>query len=843
MKKVLALISVMILSCAVLSAQEFKLNESGYFKAGGVDAMAFDDFYPEGHQGGVAVIMNARRILTNGDIRFEPTPGQWQPLPMKVKREVEGNKIITYLAYPDSSRHLTGFNPMVYPDMQLTYTVTLESYGKGLKVTVDLDQPIPERFLGKVGFNLELFPGYLFGEPWIMDGKTGIFPRQPNGPIEESASYIEHAGDYHIDGRPLASVERFNRPYANTKYTPFKADEIVAAPYAQGTHFTLLPGDDLSRIKITSNTGEMKLYDGRMNQNNGWFVLRQEVAAGKTKGAVEWIIEPNVVEDWIYPPVIQTSQIGYHVNQPKVAIIESDVKDTPLAYAQVIKIGENGEEVVKVVDVKKWDGKFLRYDYYKADFTEVTEPGLYKIRYGKRESTLFRIDANVYERGVWQPVIEYFLPVQMCHMRVMEKFRVWHDRCHMDDGPMAQPGNLFDGYDQSENDYGRIKPGEIVPGMNIGGWHDAGDFDLRVESQSNESYILALTYEAFHPEIDVTAIDFDHQNVEIHESDGTNDILQQVENGMLTVVNSYLALGKFYRGIICNSLRQYVLLGDASSMTDGIIGNEDDRWVYTQKNPNKDLGTAAGLAASARVLRGVNDTLATHCENIAREVFDYTEETWPGAKINAAVELYLTTGEAKYFNYLIDNWDLVVKVAERQPWCTARFAKMLDGQKKYQKQAKAYRAALEKYKADIEEQATSSPYGVPYRPSIWGAGWTIQSFGYDYWFAYNSFPDIFSPEPIFNALNFVLGCHPGTNQQSFASGVGTESATVGYGANRADWSYIPGGVVSGTALIRPDFPELMVFPFLWQQVEYCLGGDSSHFMFLALAAQDILNKK
>ena len=129
MKKVLTLISVMILSCAVLSAQEFKLNESGYFKAGGVDAMAFDDFYPEGHQGGVAVIMNARRILTNGDIRFEPTPGQWQPLPMKVKREVEGNKIITYLAYPDSSRHLTGFNPMVYPDMQLTYTVTLESYG------------------------------------------------------------------------------------------------------------------------------------------------------------------------------------------------------------------------------------------------------------------------------------------------------------------------------------------------------------------------------------------------------------------------------------------------------------------------------------------------------------------------------------------------------------------------------------------------------------------------------------------------------------------------------------------------------------------------------------------
>ena len=75
---------------------------------------------------------------------------------------------------------------------------------------------------------------------------------------------------------------------------------------------------------------------------------------------------------------------------------------------------------------------------------------------------------------------------------------------------------------------------------------------------------------------------------------------------------------------------------------------------------------------------------------------------------------------------------------------------------------------------------------------------------------------------------------------TFVSGVGAKSATVGYGLNRADWSYIPGGVVSGTALIRPDFPELLVFPFLWQQVEYVFGGGSSHYMFLVLAAKDLM---
>lgn len=42
------------------------LYDSGYFNHEGVDAMAFDDFYPEGHQGGISFIMNGKRVATNG---------------------------------------------------------------------------------------------------------------------------------------------------------------------------------------------------------------------------------------------------------------------------------------------------------------------------------------------------------------------------------------------------------------------------------------------------------------------------------------------------------------------------------------------------------------------------------------------------------------------------------------------------------------------------------------------------------------------------------------------------------------------------------------------------------
>lgn len=97
--------------CLAAGAQDFRLNDSGYFNHEGVDAMAFDDFYPEGHQGGISFIMNGKRVATNGDIRFDETPGQWQPVPKKLSRTVEGQKIVTRLCYPDSSRHETGFNP------------------------------------------------------------------------------------------------------------------------------------------------------------------------------------------------------------------------------------------------------------------------------------------------------------------------------------------------------------------------------------------------------------------------------------------------------------------------------------------------------------------------------------------------------------------------------------------------------------------------------------------------------------------------------------------------------------------------------------------------------------
>lgn len=834
-----ALFLLVCLSCLwgveMLYGQKFVLEDKGYFRHKGVDVMAFDDIYPEGHQGGLSLIMHGDRVATNGDIRLEPTPGQWQPVPKQNRRDADraSNSITTYLSFPDSSRHMTGFNPMIYPDFAFNYVVHVQGEGDAVVITVDLDRPIPEKLAGKVGFNLELFPGALFGKPWIMDDRTGIFPQQPNGPTRYEPSNHPHRGDFNPEGK--ASVEQLT----GTGYSPIIADDIVAEPYAVGKRFTVRPDDKYHKFTIESKGADLKLYDGRMNHNNGWFVVRSEVPRGKTKGAIEWVLTPNVVEDWMYEPMIQTSQVGYHPNQPKVAVIELDSRETERKEPALYRITDKGKEVVAKSRGEEW-GAFLRYNYVKFDFSEVKEEGLYRVRYGDSESSIFRIAKDVYDRGVWQPVLEYFLPVQMCHMRINEKYRVWHDLCHMDDARMAPIDfNHIDGYVQGTSTLTKYKSGDVVPGLNIGGWHDAGDFDLRIESQAGETYILALAYEAFDVDYDATTIDQHARITEIHQPDGKPDLLQQIENGALSVVGAYRSLGRLYRGIICNNLRQYVMLGDASAMTDNLIGNEDDRWVFTEDNPQRELTTAAQMAAVARVLKGFNDTLSVQALEAARALFDVTavEDRSKSAKIHAAVELLLTTGEERYKNYLLSETDFIVENIQRVGWFLGRADKKINDAAF----SKKVRNALLTYRDDLDRQGAETPYGVPYRPNIWGAGWDIQRFGYNHYFLHRAYPDIFGAEFIYNALNFILGCHPGSNGASFASGVGAVSATVGYGLNRADWSYIPGGVVSGTALIRPDFPELLEFPFLWQQVEYVMGGGSSHYMFLVLAARQLLS--
>jgi len=820
----------------------FQINSQDYLEIQGANVMLAHDFYPESHQGGVGIIQNGIRVATNGDLRLEPTPGQWQPVPKVGKRivDVDNQTISVKMKYPDDSKK-TGFNPIIYPDLDFSYTLKIKSFGKSFKIIVDLNKPLPVDWVGKVGMNIELFPGDLFGKSYYMDECFGIFNRQANG-----SGYSDIENTYQI------------------------------TPIASGNELVIVPEDKSQTLRIKNlRDNPLQLIDGRAKHNNGWFVVRSLVPAGATKNAIEWLITPSVIEDFIYKPIVQVSQVGYHSKQYKMAVIETDKNDLSIEKARLFRVNNSGGlSEIKSAQPKKW-GDFLRYKYYQFDFSEIEDPGMYIIKYKAFSSNPFQISDKVFKRDVWQPTLEYFLPVQMCHMRVNDRYKVWHARCHMDDARMAPTNtNHFDGYSQGSSTLTAFKPGEHVPGINIGGWHDAGDYDLRVESQAATIHGLSRIYELFHVDYDNTSIDQNHKVVEIHKPDGKPDILQQIEHGALSIIGGYKSMNRFYRGIIVPTKRQYVLLGDPKNHSDninysdankeqsdlenfnpknnsdiafsptntaiekGIIGAPDDRWVFTEENPKRSLNTAAALAATSRALKSYNNTLAKESLSIAETIWNENENAKNELKILLAVELLQATKDDKYSTFLRSQTDYITSHIDNYGWIVGPVLSLINDTFFVKK----IRTAVKSYLVEIQKLEKETPYGVPYKPNIWGAGWGIQHFGVQQYFLHTSYPDIFPKTYMLNAMNFILGVHPGVNTSCFASGVGSRSLTQAYGVNRGEHSFIPGGIGSGTALIRPDFPELLEWPFLWQQTEYVLGGGTTDYMFLILAADSLLNK-
>jgi endoglucanase len=804
----------------LLCAQKYlQINEQDYFETQGLNVFVFTDSYPGWHQSGVSIIQHGVRVASNGDLRLGPSPGQWSPLPAMGRRMVdkEEQAITQQLWYPDSSRNRKGFNPIDYPDLTFTYYVKVTALApKSFKVSVDLEESLPAEWIGRVGFNLELFPGDLFGKTYLMDDKGGIFPTQPNGPVQ----------DYH--------------------------GEYLTAPLAAGEKLVIAPEKNKQRLEIESKTEPLELWDGRSNHNNGWFIVRSIVPAHVTKNVVEWIITPNVADGWLYEPVVHVSQVGYHPAQTKKAVIEIDQKDNELKEIALYRITDEGKEIVDRTIPEFW-GPFLRYNYLIYDFSEIEAPGMYVINYGSSETSPFKIGEDVFERHVWQPVLEYFLPVQMCHMRVNDHYRVWHGACHLDDALMAPvETNHFDGYDQGPSTHTEYKSLEPVPGLNRGGWHDAGDYDIRVESQIGTIWMLSLIVEEFGLDYDATLIDQVNRLVEIHVPDGKPDALQQIEHGLANILGGYRSLGRFYRGIICQDLHQYVLEGDGSTMTDNLVydasllpdetkngrsGKPDDRLVFTEENPGRSLRVTAGLAAASRVLKSYNPGLSEDCLKAALELYENSDKNsrQVTSRIVALSELVLATDNDKFKQELIRMKEAVIKDISRSGWAVGHVFNMLEDNRFKDDVT----AAVAEYQSKLKKEEGYCPFGVPTKPDIWGAGWTLQRSAVEQYFFCKAWPGLADHNYYVNVLNFVLGVHPGENTSSFASGIGAKSLTVAYGANRADWSYIPGGVSSGTALIRPDLPELKTWPFLWQQTEYVIGGGATNFMFLVLAVNEL----
>jgi len=797
-----------------------KLNDLDYFETRGLNVLVFSNWYNENFSdskmSGIEIIHHEVRTATNGDVRLNPTPEQWDPIPDFIERKVnkENNSIEAFLRYPD---------------YDFDYVIKAEAHDGGIILSVNIPKPLPQELAGRAGLNLEFLPSAYFEKAYLMDGKSGVFPLYPAGPMAVDKSGI-------VEPKPIAT----------------------------GTTLVLAPEDPARRVTITTKDGGLLLLDGRNKAQNGWFVVRSLIPAGKSGKVVQWFLTASTIRKWTRPPMIAHSQVGYHPNQKKVAVIEHDENDNPPTTARLLKVTEDGKFVEKYKGkIKKW-GKYLRYNYSTFDFTLIEESGLYVIEYDKVRTKPFRIAEDVYENA-WHPTLDVFFPVQMDHMFVNEAYRVWHGASHLDDALQAPVNHEhFDLYAQGPTTDTPYKPGEHIPGLNVGGWFDAGDFDIRTQTHYYVLQNLVQTWETFGLKRDETTIDQKKRFVDIHHPDGVPDLLQQIEHGTLALIAQHKAVGHAINGIIVPDLSQYTHLGDALTQTDNLVYNPklashesdgftsgvfDDRWAFTSKSTPLNYGSIAALAAASRALRGYNEQLADECLVTAKKVWDEEHSHEPdifrhgnttggfleNEEFKAAVELLICTKEAKYAKRLNELWQTIERGFAFNAALAVRAMPYMDESysKKIGTLVRAHKEQLEKF----DEQ---NPFGVPISTGGWaGGGWVI-GFAMTNYILHKAFPEIIDPEYIFKGLNYIYGCHPGSNI-SFVSGVGTESKMVAYGNNRADYSFIAGGIVPGVLILKPDFPENKEdWPFLWSENEYVISIGASY-IFVVNAVNDLLN--
>lgn len=801
------------------SDMKWQVNDLEYLETHGISVLAFHNFYPSGNQGGVEIIHHGERIATNGYLQMERVDGERieYPEPEQVNREIDKD---------DKKIKIS----IVYEDFDFKYTVRIWPEKDEIRLAVDLDKPIPAEWENKLNFTLEFYPVSYFGKTFQLGEFFGIIPRQENGP-----KIRNQEGD------------------------------LEALPLGRGKILTLAGEDPQRQIVIEDLRGELSLIDGRNYSYGGWILVRSIIPAGVTENALEWSIRPNVIPRWERDPMIAVSQVGYHPEQIKQAIIELDPITSQLEKARLMKIVDDKglQEVVTGVP-EKW-GKFLCYDYAIFDFSSVKEPGMYMVNYSDQSSKPFMISKNVYKKNVWQPTLEGYFPVQMCHILVKHDRIIWHGACHMDDAlqaPLAiEHTDSYRQYAEAETNY---TPLTTVPYLNQGGWHDAGDDDLAAGSQAATTHYLVFSHELCIEQFDQTSVNYEENVVEMHQPDGISDFLQQIKHGALNLLSGYRAAGHSFAGIIATREGRNIK-GDWASQTDQLFydsklgprqktlthsGIPDDRWVFTNRDTGLEYQVAAALAAASRSLRGFDDELADECLETAIKAWNYEQKHDPVKKPNAyvprnteleeilaTVELLYTTREDKYASHLISLWPAIEENMDGAAWGISRVAELLNNDEFMNR----YMEALRSYGTKVDSTLATNPFGVMWRPRIWGIGWNIQQFALEHYFLIKKYPDLFDKELVFRVVNYVLGCHPGSNT-SLVSGVGAHSITSAFGVYRHMWYYIPGGMVSGTALIRPDFPELKEpFPFLWQQSEYVMPGAGSY-IFCILAADKLLNQ-
>jgi len=649
--------------------------------------------------------------------------------------------------------------------------------------------------------------------------------------------------------------------FKNQRYLSDQGEGVYPSEYGAGnpladglSKLQLLPDDPTRNLTLRAKKKAISLWDGREWGERMYMVTVNLPIDGSLS---RFTLTPPSVDPGPNPAAVRYSHAGYLPGGAKQAVLEIDARDSfPNLAARLERQVAGGAQTVLT-------GEFspalqdLSKQFAVFDFSAVEESGAYRIVWAGGATEWFPISPNVFENR-WQDTLDFFLPFQMSHAAVDLGGGLSHAASTLDDALAAPPNTIgADSFISYEAD----GASGYVP-LDVGGWFDAGDYDLNVSAQAFVVHQLALAWEEFSPPRDLHGLDVPNRRLNVNQSNGVPDLLEQIEWGTRWLLSMQAADGRVFVGVV-ETPEKYRETALPEDMTDGVPNSGDERWLFHDYHSDINLKFVAALSAASRALGDTNPQLAqqarqaallawdyfrTHPEVYRKTVYFYGWEEGREQMISAAAaELYLTQPAPAYlqtleqfqpyFENLPTEWPAPTASAHFGFWYAPPFLARLyphlaDGALKT-----SIRAALESAADSLRQHAAPAPFPLmqDWLHSDWGvSGVFLNAVNDAYWLG-KVVPSRIQVADLLPAAYWIYGLHP-VNDFSLVFGSGLPEPLYQYhsilhirfaGAPAS----VPGAVVPGIAT----YTEAGVLYYLDQPEAYrnneaCIY-DAASFLF------------
>ncbi|MBX2865201.1 MAG: glycoside hydrolase family 9 protein [Leptolyngbyaceae cyanobacterium MAG.088] len=493
------------------------------------------------------------------------------------------------------------------------------------------------------------------------------------------------------------------------------------------------------------------------------------------------------------PITVLLNQVGYDPQWSKVAFLANAPKGISLELfhltdRQTIKL-----DTPDAVQTDHLSGDTLQ----TVDFSNIRQPGKYILRAGSAESAPFSIDSNAYQSTLISLLRSYYL--QRCGVTLDDPITgLYHAPCHLHDHHLAHTDELH-------------QTGTQINAT--GGWHDAGDYGKYVATTAATIGRILSLYEQ-HP-----SLFWDGQLTIPESGNSVPDVLDEMKFGLDWMLRMQRSDGAVYRKL------------SGAEWPIGLAPDEDmqTRYIYGISTP--ETGKFAGaMAMASRLFETFDPSLANRYQAAADLAWQYLESQsamrvdwyegddsgsgkYLGSEIDleeslktdiddrfwAAVELYISTGDQQYQQYveshLSDIPYTLFEWKDMSPLALVDYR--LQQRQPVSSKAKAIIDQKLLIKAnEILTRVDSSGYRLANHRFIWGSNKMAAEEGITLAYAYQITQEQRYKNAALDQLHFLLGRNP--FDQTFVTGIGARPVRhVNHLFARAKNLLIPGLVVGG----------------------------------------------